>query len=221
MYFLLEQFGIEVKKRTLPPDGTRKIYKIPHPNIVFTKPMEIYIDGKLADKNSYKVFPLLGDVIFENPVSDIFLASFLPITGTVTASYYYSPISIVGHTGGEIIHPPLVAIENSGDNEYALELGSSRANVDAFFRIHLYATNQAQRDDLCDMIKAFVRKTLVIYDYSKGFPLASDGSLHEVEIPVERYASIERVSVLKNPLESMDEIEVGRALITVVCNYVN
>lgn len=210
MYFLLEQFGIEVKKRTLPPDGTRKIYKIPHPNIVFTKPIEIYIDDELADKNSYKVFPLLGDVIFENPV-----------TGTVTASYYYSPISIVGHTGGEIIHPPLVAIENSGDNEYALELGSSRADVDAFFRIHLYATNQAQRDDLCDMIKAFVRKTLVIYDYSKGFPLASDGSLHEVEIPVERYALLERVSVLKNPLESTDEIEVGRALITVVCNYVN
>lgn len=210
MYFLLEQFGIEVKKRTLLPDGTRKIYKIPHPNIVFTKPIEIYIDDELADKNSYKVFPLLGDVIFENPV-----------TGTVTASYYYSPISIVGHTGGEIIHPPLVAIENSGDNEYALELGSSRADVDAFFRIHLYATNQAQRDDLCDMIKAFVRKTLVIYDYSKGFPLASDGSLHEVEIPVERYALLERVSVLKNPLESTDEIEVGRALITVVCNYVN
>jgi hypothetical protein len=210
MYFLLEQFGIEVKKRTLPPDGTRKIYKIPHPNIVFTKPIEIYIDDELADKNSYKIFPLLGDVIFENPV-----------TGTVTASYYYSPISIVGHTGGEIIHPPLVAIENSGDNEYALELGSSRADVDAFFRIHLYATNQAQRDDLCDMIKAFARKTLVIYDYSKGFPLASDGSLHEVEIPVERYALLERVSVLKNPLESTDEIEVGRALITVVCNYVN
>lgn len=210
MYFLLEQFGIEVKKRTLLPDGTRKIYKIPHPNIVFTKPIEIYIDDELADKNSYKIFPLLGDVIFENPV-----------TGTVTASYYYSPISIVGHTGGEIIHPPLVAIENSGDNEYALELGSSRADVDAFFRIHLYATNQAQRDDLCDMIKAFVRKTLVIYDYSKGFPLASDGSLHEVEIPVERYALLERVSVLKNPLESTDEIEVGRALITVVCNYVN
>jgi hypothetical protein len=210
MYFLLEQFGIEVKKRTLPPDGTRKIYKIPHPNIVFTKPIEIYIDDELADKNSYKIFPLLGDVIFENPV-----------TGTVTASYYYSPISIVGHTGGEIIYPPLVAIENSGDNEYALELGSSRVDVDAFFRIHLYATNQAQRDDLCDMIKAFVRKTLVIYDYSKGFPLASDGSLHEVEIPVERYALLERVSVLKNPLESTDEIEVGRALITVVCNYVN
>ncbi len=210
MYFLLEQFGIEVKKRTLPPDGTRKIYKIPHPNIVFTKPIEIYIDDELADKNSYKIFPLLGDVIFENPV-----------TGTVTASYYYSPINIVGHTGGEIIYPPLVAIENSGDNEYALELGSSRVDVDAFFRIHLYATNQAQRDDLCDMIKAFVRKTLVIYDYSKGFPLASDGSLHEVEIPVERYALLERVSVLKNPLESMDEIEVGRALITVVCNYVN
>ncbi len=209
LYFLLEELSFRVDKHILVSnDGL--LFESQHKNFVVTKPIEVFVDNQKVSSDGYDVYPLLGAIRFKHEVG-----------GTVTASYNYTFINVLNRTESDLIQPPLIAFENNSDSDYSFELGSTLSNIQALYYIHLYSINESQRDDLCDVLKKSLRKTLPVKDFNKGFPLTSDGILRNISIPVVNYATFSNVNIKRNPLESTDEIERGRALISVIFEYVN
>lgn len=190
-----------------------KLYNLNHKNIIETRPIKIYRGGAEVSKEEYDVYPAKGEVVF---------FSAQPQDAVITASYYAALANFVPSFGEEIIYPPLVAIVNENDSERGYELGTSSRAVRSSFKIHVYGRNEGERDDLSDVIKDSLYKTVSILDFNQAFPILYDGRLNKDFNPNEiGYLETLSVRVQRNPLQSYDHIERSRALITVLGEYVN
>lgn len=210
-YFLAHQLA----RNVLGEQATTRDYKaynLKRQNVVATRPIDVYVNGAFVDPAEYKVYPSDGKIVFNIQRDSMFV---------VTVDYYYPLVNVVDAYRGDFITPPIIAIDDSGDSEKGVELGTSSKSVKTEFRINVYAKTEGQRDDITDLIKAALDDAVPIWNFNNGFPVLGDGeknSFFDVNDTL-GFIYFDDPFVRRNPLQSSDPIELGRALITVYGEY--
>lgn len=206
-YFLVHNLSYDVENDTTTTYDYVS-YKLNYKNIVTTKPVTVYRNSQLVPNTEYKIFPVRGEIFFNDTqnTDDI-----------ITADFSHCFVNILQPFSEDEISPPLVAIENDNDSDRAIELGSNLSAVMYKFRIHVYGVNEGQRDDIADYIKETLKSDVYVWDFNLGFPVLRDGSINN-EFDINNVINdiyFSSVRVQRNPLQSNDIIEKGRALITI------
>lgn len=208
-------FHIEGEK---PSTTDRVSYKLRRGNLVVTKDIDVYIDGALVDKDKYDVYPQDGLIVFKTPTA---------AGEEVTCDYWFTFVNVLdAYTSEEEIDIPLVAIDDIGDEEEAIELGSTNKLVYVTYKLNVYGNSEAQRDDMVDMLRpAFSDQSVPIWDFNRGFPVDYEGKLivggggFDKDITVGKL-TFSSVDVVRNPLQSSEPIERGRAIMTLTGEYI-
>lgn len=212
IYFLNQELSMEVVGGQSIQRDTRT-FALKHNRLVPTRTISVYVDGELISVDGYKVYPQDGLLVFSSPLG----------SASVTVDYHYSLIDVVDAYRKDVLNAPIVAVENVGDKERGMEIGTDSKLVTAEFRINVYANTEGQRDDVTDFIKRALDKTMPIWDFNKGFPVLYGGEINptfDVNKIVGRMC-FEHPSVRRNPLQSSDRLEVGRAIIMVRGEYLD
>ena len=211
LFYLKHHLFSDVEEEILenPVSGSGKFF-LKNKDLVVTRPFILKLDGVEVEPSLYTVYPLEGSV----------LPNFTLI-GELTFSYSYSYCHVALTFPEGELRIPMITIEDDNDNFSPLELGTSRKQVDSLIRFHIYGANEGQRDDLADSLVTFLDANIPVYNFNQGFPIAFGGILNRDFDFQDRitYVSCENFRIRRNPLNSGEQFEKGRCIVSCSCLF--
>lgn len=171
-------------------------YILKYNSIVYSQPVQVYINGTLQSSSTYTVNYNQGIVK---------LGIKLTSSDVVEVSYYFCPVSLYDNSQNpntnNAFKYPAVAIYEHNRHDVPYELGSSIRLKLPQWNIDIWSERGGERDDITDLIVEMIEEEeLPIIDYNIAFPVSLDGTLNtsfNYEGQIKGYLTTDSINYLK------------------------
>lgn len=136
----------------------------------------VYEDGEVLDWREYIIDYVSGRIITNRELSN------------PEVQYSWNYVSVVDEWNViPVVGTPIIAIDLYGTDKDGYQLGGG-TKVDRSVDVHIFASNQAERNDLTDLIhNGLYNRSCPVYDFPTGSVLDADGTFYGRKKLVDRF----------------------------------